>query len=302
MKIRLGTRGSELALTQTRMVTAALRAESASWLVEQEIIHTTGDLRPDLKLSGATPGVDKGVFVKELEVALHDRLIDTAVHSLKDVPMDLPEGFSLVAILPRADVREVLVLKKPATLATLSAGALIATSSLRRQRQLLWQRPDLRVTDLRGNVPTRLQRLREREELHGIVLAKAGLDRLQIDLSDFYVQIFSPEEFLPCASQGAVALEVYEPAPDMMAALRTINHEPTWRAASAERAFLRVLGAGCQTPVGLYSSAEGDQLTMTALLFDEDQPEAPPRAGQVTGPSDEPERLAGQLCASLREK
>jgi hydroxymethylbilane synthase len=300
MKIRLGTRGSALALTQTRMVTEALRAQSEAWQIEHEIIHTTGDLQPDLKLSGATAGVDKGVFVKELETALARGQVDAAVHSLKDVPTDLPEGYHLVAMLPRADIRDVLILKKSATLATLPAGALIATSSLRRQRQLLWQRPDLRVTDLRGNVPTRLQRLLERDDLDGLLLAKAGLDRLGVDLSPFHCEVLPPEKFLPCASQGAVALEVYQATDEVESALRTINHTPTWHAALAERAFLRQLGAGCQTPVGVYSSATETILTMQAIVFDEHQPQAAPRVGQASGSLTEPEALARSLYAALR--
>jgi hydroxymethylbilane synthase len=180
-RIVLGTRGSALALAQAEMTEAALQAAHPGLEIERRVIKTTGDRRTDVPLAEVAKAeghLDKGVFIKELEVALAAGEIDVAVHSLKDVPSDLEDGFALAAVLERAPVGDVLVTKAPGGLKALGEGAVVATSSVRRQRMLHSGRADLEVVDIRGNVPTRLRKLAEQEELDGLILAEAGLVRL----------------------------------------------------------------------------------------------------------------------------
>ncbi len=295
--LTLGTRGSELALTQANMVQAALQTAWPELEVRREIIKTSGDLRPDLKLidfsRGDNPVVDKGIFTKELENALKAGSIHVAVHSLKDVPTVLEEGFRISAVLPRAPVEDVLISKTPGGLAALKAGAVVATSSVRRARQLRHVRPDLRVTDIRGNVPTRLRKAAESTEIDAILLAHAGLLRLGLfhpALEEqgvtLYMNLLDPEEFLPAAGQGAVALETWREVPEISALLQTINHQETFLRITAERRFLELLQAGCQTPVGMLTRVEGDRLSLRAQVFPEE--EGPPRVAQVSGSVSDP--------------
>ncbi len=311
----LGTRGSALALAQTRLVEAAWRAAHPGRPIRHEIIHTTGDLRQELRLGrpNADAGADKSVWTKELETALRDGRITAAVHSAKDVPADLPPGFTLAACLPRAAVADVLITKTPGGWVALREGAVIATSSVRRARLLRWNAPHLHTEEIRGNVPTRLRKLVEHPEWDGLVLARAGLDRLGYALADgrlvvpeevttqpLFAETLPEETFLPAASQGIVALEVFGDDLARDTALAALNHPPTWRALRAEREFLRRLGAGCHTPVGVLTRETGDTLSLRALVFPEDEHDpAPPCEGFAEGPAAAPERVAAQLLASL---
>ncbi|HEY5892881.1 MAG TPA: hydroxymethylbilane synthase [Chthoniobacterales bacterium] len=271
-EIILGTRGSALAVAQTRLVEEALRAAWPKRQIRVEIIQTTGDKRLDLSLTQAAGTLDKGLFTKELEEALLDRRIDVAVHSLKDLPTTLPPGLELTAVLERANPADVLISKTEAGFYELPEGATVATSSLRRQLQLLWKRPDLKVANIRGNVTTRLRKLAAAPDWNGIVLAAAGLKRLGLDWENgwfesegatFFCQSLTPEITLPAVGQGAIGLETR--AGDRETAV--IRHEPTWLAVTAERRLLQLLGGGCQTPLGVLATWQNGQLNMRAVLF-----------------------------------
>jgi hydroxymethylbilane synthase len=284
----LGTRGSDLALTQARMTEAALAEVGVD--VQIEVVKTIGDKRPDLKLSefalGDNPVVDKGIFTKELEEALIRADIDFAVHSLKDVPTELGEGFEICATLPRADIADVLLTTSQGD--GVETGMTVATSSVRRTRQMEWLYPGIKIVDIRGNVPTRIRKLIENDAWDGILLARAGIERLGIftpGQSSFefggttvYATELEPSQFLPAAGQGAVSMEIRSDNDAARAALAKINHEPTFQRVAAERAFLHRLQAGCQTPVGAWTWFEDDGATlgMSVRVFDEDDPAAAP--------------------------
>lgn len=312
----LGTRGSALALAQTDLTTAALRAAHPDLEISRQIIQTTGDLRQDLRLGRPDSGADKGVWTRELETALASGAIHAAVHSAKDIPTELPLGFRLAACLPRAAVSDALISKHPGGLDGLPSGAAIATSSVRRARQLRHLRPDVQIIEIRGNVPTRLAKLAENPALNALVLAQAGLDRLgcgtpwfsapQADAATplphgLHASLLPAGQFLPAAAQGIVALEVFGENAERDALLAAITHAATWRALRAEREFLRLLKAGCHTPVGLLSQETDAQLTLRALVFpdDETSPE-PPRAATITAPAHHPEAAAAQLFQALK--
>jgi hydroxymethylbilane synthase len=306
-EIILGTRGSELALTQTEMTTAALAAAWPELHIRREIIKTSGDLRPDLKLAdfsrGDSPVLDKGIFTKELEQALREGTIHAAVHSLKDVPTLLDEGFRIAAVLPRAPVEDVLISKLPGGLDALPSGSVVATSSVRRARQLLWLRPDLIVTDIRGNVPTRVRKVAADDSVTALLLARAGLLRLGLFnevTADFgtplHMTVLEAAKFPPAASQGAVAIETFGDNPELARLLAAINHDPTFAMITAERRFLELLKAGCQTPVGVHSRLENGTLHMTALVFPDNAGE--PRRAIASGA--DPQAVARQLFAALQ--
>lgn len=315
----LGTRGSALALAQTQMVLAALRSAHPGHHFSHEVIHTTGDLRQDLRLGRPDSGADKGVWTKELEAALASGSVQAAVHSAKDVPTELPPGFNLAGCLPRAHVEDALISKLPGGIAGLAAGATVATSSVRRACQLRHFRPDLQVVEIRGNVPTRLQKLADSDALDALVLARAGLDRLGYDTSwlesaaagpdapalqplpdGLEATLLPPAHFLPAAAQGIVALEVFGHDPVRDGLLAVITDQSTWRALRAEREFLRLLKAGCHTPIGLLTTEAEGHMTMAAIVFPE-QPLATtsPLTAHTTGSAHSPETVAAALFHAL---
>lgn len=309
--IVLGTRGSALALAQAEMTEAALREAHPELAIECRVIKTSGDRRTDVPLSEvarAEGHLDKGVFIKELELALQGGEIDVAVHSLKDVPSELEEGFAIGGVLPRAPVADVLITKLDGGLEGLPGGATVATSSVRRQRILQWLRPDLKVADIRGNVPTRIRKFHESSELQGVLLAEAGLLRLGL-LEDGMVksegavaaaEVLNPDHFLPAAGQGAVALEIRAHDEALRQLVTAVNHQDTLDAVTVERKFLELLGAGCDTPVGVLSRLEGAELAMRVLVFEEGEGE--PLQAEATGPREEPEDLAQQLVDNLSRR
>ncbi len=244
--LRVGTRGSALALWQTERIRALLHA--AGHATERVEIRTTGDLAQDVPLAriGA-----RALFTKQIDDAMLEGRIDLAVHSLKDLTTELPEGISLGAIGQRDDPWDALVGRGPIRWGELPAGAMVATSSLRRRAQLLRARPDLRVCDIRGNVDTRISKLDRRSEWTATVLAAAGLVRL--GLAHRIGERLRPEVMLPAPGQGALAVTVRTGDAVTLSAARTVHHEPTARAARAERAFLRRLEGGCQVPVAAYA-------------------------------------------------
>ncbi|MGJ8695206.1 MAG: hydroxymethylbilane synthase [Verrucomicrobiaceae bacterium] len=275
--LRIGTRGSALALKQAEMTEAALAAAFPELEVERVVITTTGDRRTDVALSevAKAEGIwDKGVFIKELEVALENDEIDVAVHSLKDLPTVLEIQFELAGVLERAPVRDVFIGKKKWD--ELGEGSLVGTSSVRRAKQLVDLKPGVEVCDLRGNVPTRLLKAAE-GEMDGIILAEAGLRRLgysvegtlEVEGHVLTVQCLPEREFFPAAGQGAVGYEIRTDDCESRAIVAALNHEDTWDRITAEREFLELLDAGCHTPVGVWSELRGEEIAMGARVYPE---------------------------------
>ncbi len=257
----IATRESRLALWQAEHVRDALTARFGL-AVELLGMTTRGDQILDRALSKVG---GKGLFVKELETALEEGRAHLAVHSLKDVPMDLPEGFALAAVWEREDPRDAFVSNRYASLADLPQGAVIGTSSLRRVTQLMSTRPDLQIEPLRGNLDTRLRKLDE-GGFDAIVLAAAGLMRL--GLADRIRSRFEPTQMLPAAGQGALGIEVREDAIALRALLRQTIHVPTFLSAHAERAVSRTLGGSCSMPLAAHATWQGGRLTLVAALGD----------------------------------
>jgi hydroxymethylbilane synthase len=283
----LGTRGSQLALAQADLVKQALERLPQKPEIVVRIIRTTGDRRLDINLSQPGPKLGKGLFTKELEEALLSREIDVAVHSLKDLPTELPAEFELAATLPRHDPVDVLISKSSKALSDIPAGGLVATSSPRRSRQIMAHRPDLRVSDVRGNVPTRIAKLLAEESWNSLVLAKAGLERLGYRLTGGLLEfethrLFVTDllELLPAAGQGAIGLEIRANDSDLHNFLGNINDAPTWFCTCVERDFLRLLGGGCNLPLGIRTSLNGSVLRCEAIIFDESDK---PRFGTLSG-------------------
>lgn len=261
--LRIGTRGSALALWQAKSIAAALR-DKAGVETEIVIIKTSGDKFQQASFSQIA---GKGVFIKELEDALLDESIDLAVHSMKDVPTDMPAGLTIAAIGKREDVRDALLSSSGATLETLAREARVGTSSLRRQSQLLHARRDLQMRELRGNVDTRIEKLR-RGDYDAIVLAKAGLDRL--GLSGQISQVLSHNVSLPAAGQGAIGIEARANDAVTLRILADLEHVETRNAVTAERAALAALGGGCQVPIGAWARIESGKLALDVAVLTAD--------------------------------
>ena len=260
MKIRIATRKSALALWQAEHVAARLAELDEVDAVELVPLSTRGDEILDRSLQKIG---GKGLFIKELEVAMQEGKADIAVHSMKDVPAEMPEGFALAALLERANHADALVAPAGMSFDGLKEGARIGSSSLRRQAQLRMLRPDFHVEPLRGNVNTRLAKL-DAGDYDAIILAAAGLERL--GMSDRISQQFEPGEMLPAAAQGVIGIECRAGDDALINVLAALNHGPTISTTLAERAVARTLDASCQSPVATYATIEGDSLTATALV------------------------------------
>jgi hydroxymethylbilane synthase len=260
--LRIGTRGSALALWQAEWVKSQLLGRQQELIVELVVIKTTGDKILDVPLAKVG---GKGLFVKEIEEALLDGRADLAVHSVKDMPAELPEGLHLAAMPPREDPRDALISKNGAGLDKLPHGARVGTSSLRRAAQLLHLRPDLRIETLRGNVDTRLRKLKS-EGLDAIVLAAAGLKRME--LSQVISEYLEPERLLPAVGQGALGIETRTGDVFTNEIVESLVHQQTVTTVGAERAFLKRLEGGCQVPIGAYATLEGETLILTGMVAD----------------------------------
>jgi len=261
--LRIGTRGSPLALAQARMTRAALMAahgwsEEAAEIV---VIRTSGDRIQDRPLSEVG---GKGLFTKEIEDALLDGSIDIAVHSAKDMPTALPEGLMLAACLPREDVRDAFISRKAATLRDLPQGAVVGSASLRRQAMVKRLRPDVTVVPFRGNVETRLRKL-DAGEVDATLLALAGLKRL--GLADKATALLDAGEFLPAVGQGAVTIEARASDTRTRELLSKIDHPDTSVALACERAFLGVLDGSCRTPIGGHAVLNGDAISFRGMIL-----------------------------------
>ena len=304
--ITLATRGSALALAQANAILVQCRAACPEEAFELRIIKTTGDKLQTASLASAN--LPKGLFTKELEAALLNGEADLAVHSLKDLPTELPDGLALGATPEREDARDVLISPGRAiTLLTLSENALVGTSSTRRQAFLLEARPDLRVAPIRGNVPTRLNRLVEHPDTSAIVLAMAGLRRLGYQIAPngelsgegippgLFANPLSPDEMLPCVGQAAIGLEIRANDSGLAAICQRLNHLPTFQCVLAERALLRGLGGGCQVPVAALAEIRGPDLHLRAVSF----LQKTARRAQAIGPADLPEAIGRQVATEL---
>lgn len=259
--IVIGTRGSKLALWQAEHIAGRIRERYPAIEVTLKKIVTTGDRILDVPLAKIG---GKGLFTKELENAMLSGEIDLAVHSLKDMPTELPEGLMLAAITTRADACDAFVSLRYGSLDELPQAAKVGTSSLRRRAQILKYRPDLQTVDLRGNLDTRIKKL-ENQEMDAIILAAAGLKRL--GLEKYITQSLSAKICLPAVGQGALAIETRQDDPEVLSVLEFLNDSGTIAAVTAERAYLREVQGGCQVPVGVYGQINGDQLLLEATIL-----------------------------------
>ncbi len=308
--IILATRGSALALAQASLVLAQCRKAFPKLRFELKIIKTTGDKLQTASLAKEGHELPKGLFTKELEVALLKHRADLAIHSLKDLPTELPAGLKLGAVSKRADARDALLCRDAIFLQAKAVGettgnptpeeppkrgfnagftlkdfppdSVIATSSTRRRAQLLAHRPDLRVVEIRGNVVTRLQKLAAQAELDALVLAAAGLERLHIEFTPdghlagdavpegLLATVLEPEVMLPCVGQGALGIEIRANDERITTLCERLNHFNTHQCVTAERAFLHAMGGGCQSPVAAYAEIAGGEIRLRAVSFRED--------------------------------
>lgn len=297
MTIRLATRGSDLALAQTREVARRLREAHPAMEVSEVIIRTTGDRDSEADLSQAT---ETGLFTKELEGALLDGRADAAVHSLKDLPTTLPSSLAISAVLPRADSSDVLVSTNAGGLEALPAGARIGTGSPRRRAMLLAERPDVTAVPIRGNVPTRLAKL-SAGECDATILAAAGLARLghpiagTLEIGGKTLHVSKLEDFLPAPGQGAIAIETRSHDTATREALSALHDAATDAATRAEREVLRACGGGCHMALGARGQIIGEELHLEAVFFNESSGEA----RYASGHGKDPEQLGREVGAKL---
>lgn len=321
--IIIGTRGSALALAQANLILTQCRAALPSLAFELKIIKTTGDKLQTASMAKPDASLPKGLFTKELEVALLDGSADLAVHSLKDLPTELPTGLMLAATPERADVRDVLIYRsvekslagsklrgfKPnAKLKDFPKGATIATSSTRRKAQLLVVRPDLNIVEIRGNVATRMKKVAEQAELDATVLALAGITRLNFTIAadgklhgdavpdGLLATVLTVDAMLPCVGQAAIGIEIRTDDQRIKKICEKLNHVATFQCVTAERAFLHGMGGGCQSPVAAYAEIAGKHITLRAVSF-RDGPARRSEGKRLVAKAAE---LGEQLAADLR--
>jgi hydroxymethylbilane synthase len=299
-KIVLGTRGSELARAQARLVEKAIRTVRPELRIETKIIATKGDKMKVVDIHAGR----KGLFTAEIERALLAGDVDAAVHSAKDLPSETNPGATIAAVLLRAPTDDALVSKHSGDLAGLPDGATVATGSVRRKHQLLWKRADLKIIDLRGNVLTRLRKLAA-NEWDAVVLARAGLDRLGVspalneinfEDSQFFLEVFPSEIFLPAGGQGIIALQIRIGDESAKAIVDPVNDREALLCFRAEREFLRLLHGDCNSPVGVLAKIDDGKMKLRAQVFDQG---LAPRAGKVEGERADGERLAAQLLRQI---
>ncbi len=303
--IILGTRGSQLALAQAELAKQAVERLPERPEAIIRITATTGDRRLDINLSQPGPKIDKGLFTKELEEALLSGEIDVAVHSLKDLPTELQPELELAATLPRHDPVDVLISKTANSLREIPLSGIVATSSPRRAHQIAVHRPDLHATDVRGNVPTRIAKLLTEDSWNSLVLAKAGLERLgyrskggRMEFEGQGLFVSDLVELLPAAGQGAIGLEVRVNDLEIKKIVTSVSHVQTWFCTAVEREFLRLLGGGCQLPLGIRARIQGSDLCCEAIFFDGSDK---PRSGTVSGAFHTPREAASALLDKIYE-
>lgn len=293
--LKIGTRGSKLALWQANHVSDLLSTSNPELQIDIQIIKTTGDSVLDSPLSEIG---GKGVFVKEIEEALLSENIDIAVHSMKDVPTILPEGLAISAVAKRHDPRDALISNIGLTLAELPEGSRVGTGSLRRGAQILHHFPNLQIISIRGNVDTRIRKLKESGEFDAIVLAVAGLERM--GLGEEITEIISPDIMLPAPGQGIVAIESRAGDQETTDILRTINHLETEIAAISERAFLFRLGGDCNVPAGCNARLHDDLISLSGIISSPDGKMLIKE--DASGPIEEASQLGEQLADMMLEQ
>lgn len=316
--IIIATRGSALALAQANAIAAQGRAAFPELRFELKILKTTGDKLQSASMAKTDPSLPKGLFTKELEEALLNGEADIAVHSLKDLPTELPAGLFLAATPEREDVRDVLVYRQAGSaargfparlkLTDFPQGATIATSSTRRKVTLLAARPDLNIVEIRGNVPTRLQKAAASDEFDATILALAGLMRLKYLVQPdgklvgdavpdgLLASVLDLDVMLPCVGQGAIGLEIRINDERIAKICGRLNHFDTFQCVTAERAFLSGMGGGCQSPVAAYAKVIGDEISMSAVSFHHKIA----RRGEAKRPLTEAAALGKELAARLK--
>ena len=290
-RVIIGTRGSDLALWQAEFVRKSLQTEFPDVEFETKIIRTTGDDVLDVSLSKIG---DKGLFTRQIEAQLLSRDIDLAVHSLKDLQTEQPEGLVIGAVCKRERPNDVLISRDDKSLDELPHGAKVATGSLRRRSQLLAYRPDLQIVEIRGNVPTRFRKFDE-SDLDAMILAYAGVERL--GLGDRVSQLIPTDVLIPAVGQGAVAIEIREGDGDMAAVVSRLDDITTRKCITAERAFLQRLEGGCQVPIGGYGTLEDEVLTLNGFVGALDGKKVFRETRQA--PADEPAQLGLGLAEEL---
>ncbi len=293
-KVIVGSRDSVLAMWQTKFVVEQLMAVTDQYEFEIVSLKTKGDKILDVSLAKIG---DKGLFTKELEVGLLQGEMDFAVHSMKDMPTVLPEGLQISSLLKRHNPADVLISEKYDSFAALPQGAKVGTSSLRRKAQLLHARPDLDIHDLRGNLQTRMRKMRE-ENFDGIILAAAGVERL--DWHDQITEELSYDICLPAVSQGVIGVETRTDDPEIIALVQLVNDAQTASCVAAERALLKSLEGGCQIPIGAYAQLEGDTVVLQGLVGSLDGKTI--IRDEISGPAAQSEQLGRQLAQRLSEQ
>jgi hydroxymethylbilane synthase len=309
--IYIASRGSALALAQAHFILGECRREFPDLAFELRIIRTTGDKLQTASLSRIDTALPRGLFTKEIEDALLNGDADLAVHSLKDLPTILPDGLKLGAAGKREDVRDVLIYRQSApvlaSIKDLPHGSTVATSSTRRSAQLLHLRPDVKIVPIRGNVGTRLHKLAGQPELDATILAAAGFARLGFRIAadgalsgeglpeGLRAIKIEPSEMLPCVGQAALGIESREKDERIDRICARLNDEATWHCVTAERAFLRGMGGGCQSPVGALAEISGDELRIRAVSFVGGAVKHGSRTGPVANAAELGESLAGEL-------
>lgn len=311
------TRGSALALAQSNLIAAMCRAAFPLLRFELSILKTTGDKLQKASMANKGETLPKGLFTKELEVAMLAGEADLAVHSLKDLPTELPEGLILAATPKREDVRDVLIyraegqsargFKAHVQLKDFPKGATFATSSTRRKMSLLAVRPDLKIVEIRGNVATRMKKVADQSELDATILALAGMTRLNFKISaggkisgdsvppGLLATVLSLDEMLPCVGQGAIGIETRANDERIRNIVAQLNHAETFQAVTAERAFLRGMGGGCQSPVGAHGVISGDRISLKAISFREQTVKRAEASRPVAEAAELGQRIAEEL-------
>ena len=292
-KVIIATRGSQLALWQAEHIRQRLMAQYAGLEAELLILKTKGDIILDVPLAKVG---GKGLFVKEIEDALLSGAADIAVHSMKDVSMVLPEGLTLGAVPEREVCNDLFLSEHFSSLAELPSGAVLGTSSLRRQAQVLAMRPDIKVAMLRGNVETRLRKLKE-GQYDAIILARAGVKRLGLGAT--FQEDLTPPDFLPAVGQGALGVEMREDRQEVRKLLSFLEHEPTRLCVMAERAFLRRLDGGCQVPIAAHAELEGKEIFLEALVAGVDGRRVIRGSRRAPSCAEEAERMGYALAEEL---
>ena len=321
--IMIATRGSALALAQTHLILALCRKAFPRLRFDYQIIKTTGDKLQKASMSKTDPSLPKGLFTKELEVALLKGQADLAVHSLKDLPTELPTGLVLAATPKREDVRDVLIYRSASAVTPSQSafrgfrphikakdfpnGATIATSSTRRKEQLLAARPDLKIVEIRGNVATRMRKVAENGEIDATILALAGITRLKFSINadgtikgdavpeGLLASVIDVKTMLPCVGQAAIGIEIRENDERLAKICKRLNHLDTFRCVTAERSFLRAMGGGCQSPVGAHAEIKGATITLKAVSFRD----GPARRTVARRPIAKAEALGQAVAAKL---